>query len=105
MKVLLDECLPKALKQEFRKYNVSTVPEMGWAGRTNGELFRLAKGRFDVFITVDQNLQYQQYLKQLQMSVVLIAVKNNRFETLRPLISKVHQALATIQDGQLVRVS
>ena len=55
MRVLFDECLPKSLKKEFQKYRVSTVPEMGWAGKSNGELLRLAKEKFDVFITIDQN--------------------------------------------------
>ena len=104
MKVLLDECLPKRLKPALRGHALSTVPEMGWAGKTNGELLKLAKGKFDAFVTVDQNLQYQQNLEESGMATVLIIVRNNRFETLKPLIPKVQQALERISIGQLVRV-
>ena len=77
---------------------------MGWAGKTNGELLRLAKGKFDAFVTVDQNLQYQQNLKDSGMSVVLLVVRNNRYETFKPLIPKVQHALEKISMGQLVRI-
>lgn len=104
MKVLLDECLPKRLKSAFPGHSVSTVPEMGWTGRSNGELLELAKGRFDAFITVDQNLQYQQNLEASKIAVVLLVVSNNRYETFKPLIPKVEQALKTISTGELRRI-
>lgn len=60
MRVLLDECLPKKLKRDLLEYHeVSTVPEMGWAGKKSGELLKLAASKFDLFLTVDQNLTYQ----------------------------------------------
>ena len=77
---------------------------MGWTGKTNGELLKLAKGQFDVFLTVDQNLQYQQNLESAKMTVVLLAVKNNRYETLKLLVPKIQKALETAQKGQLVRI-
>ena len=51
MKLLLDESLPRRLKNELSQHEVTTVPEMGWAGKTNGELLELAAGTFDAFIT------------------------------------------------------
>lgn len=104
MKVLFDECLPKRLKQAFHGHGIKTVPEMGWAGKTNGELLQLAKGKFETFVTVDQNLQYQQNLETSGMAVVLIRVKNNRYETFKPLIPKIQQVLQTIQAGRLIRI-
>ena len=104
MRVLLDECLPKTLKQEFQKYQVFTVPEMGWAGKTNGELIRLAKEKFDVFITIDQNLQYQQNLKESEMTIILLRVKNNRSETFKPLVSKIKDALKTVDHGRFIYI-
>ena len=77
---------------------------MGWAGKTNEELLKLAKGKFDAFVTVDQNLQYQQKLETSGMAVVLVRVKNNRYETFKPLVSKVQRSLETIQSGQFIRV-
>ena len=105
MKVLLDECLPKRLKQAFRGVEIATVPEMGWAGKTNGELLKLAKEKFDVFITVDQNLQYQQNLEASEIAILLFVVKNNRYEAFKPLIPKVQKTLHTLQKGQLICIN
>jgi hypothetical protein len=60
MRVLLDECLPRALRRELPGHEVKTVGEAGWAGVTNGELLTLAAGHFDVLLTVDRSLEYQQ---------------------------------------------
>lgn len=64
MRVLLDECLPHRLKQAIVGYDVATVSDAGWAGKSNGELLRLAVEEFDVFVTVDQNLPAQQNLER-----------------------------------------
>jgi hypothetical protein len=60
MRVLLDECVNPRVKNAFAKHEVRTVIEMGWGGITNGRLMALVQQRFDVFVTVDQNLEYQQ---------------------------------------------
>ena len=62
MRVLLDECLPRRLGRVLTGCDVRTVPEAGWAGKQNGELLQLASASFDVFVTMDRNLQYQQNL-------------------------------------------
>jgi predicted nuclease of predicted toxin-antitoxin system len=104
MRLLLDECLPRTLAKEFRGHKMRTVPEMGWAGKKNGELLRLAEEKFDVFITLDQNLQYQQNLSKSSMAVILLSVKNNRFETIQPLVSKIVATLKSLQHGQVVKI-
>lgn len=83
MRVLLDECLPRKLKQELSGHDVFSVPEMGWAGKKNGELLSLAMGRFDVFVTADQNLPYQQNLVGHGIAVVVLKAKDNRLATLK----------------------
>ena len=60
MRVLLDECVPRALRNDLPGHEVKTVAELGWAGVRNGELLRRAAAAFDVLITVDRNLEYQQ---------------------------------------------
>ena len=60
MKVLLDECVPRKLKRELTEHEVLTVTEYGWSGIKNGKLLTLAEAEFDVFLTIDQNLKYQQ---------------------------------------------
>src|SRR5258708_11347271 len=84
MRVLLDECLPRKLKHDLPRYTVATVPEMGWAGTKNGALLRLAEAAFAVFITIDQNVEYQQNLRSTVLGIVVLAAPNNRLETLRP---------------------
>ena len=62
MKILLDECIDRRLAKEIEGHEVVTVPHVGWAGIQNGELLRLAQAQFDVFVTVDRNLPFQQHL-------------------------------------------
>jgi predicted nuclease of predicted toxin-antitoxin system len=105
MNVLLDECLPRRLKRELPGYTVSTVPEMGWAGAKNGALLRLAETTFEVFVTIDQNVAYQQNLRSVVLGIVVLVAANNRLETLRPLMPKVASALRSIQPGDLIRIT
>jgi predicted nuclease of predicted toxin-antitoxin system len=105
MKVLLDESLPRALKHEFRFHNVLTVPEMGWAGKDNGELLRLASEDFDVFVTADQGLQYQQNLAGFDIAVVTLAARTNRVEDLKPLIPKLLASLPDLEEGKVITIA
>jgi hypothetical protein len=105
MNVLLDECLPRKLKYDLPGHTVATVPEMGWAGTKNGALLRLAETHFQVFITVDQNVEYQQNLHSTMLAIVVLVAPNNRLETLRPLIPKVELLLPTIQPGDLIHIT
>jgi len=105
MRLLLDECLPRTLKKEFLGHKIRTVPEMGWAGKKNGELLRLAEDEFDAFITLDQNLQYQQNLSKSSMAIILLSVKNNRYESVLPLVPKILTLLHRIQSGQVVKIA
>ena len=65
MRILLDECVNPRLKSAFPGHSVKTLPEMGWRGLTNGELLALAEGQFDVFVTLDKNLEHEQNLSRL----------------------------------------
>lgn len=103
-RVLLDECLPKKLKREFLDCAVSTVPEMGWAGKKNGELMKVAHGQFDIFVTADQNLQYQQNLAYADVGVIVLVAVNNRIETLAPLMPQVNEALKNIAASQVIEI-
>lgn len=78
---------------------------MGWAGKKNGELLALmAPQGFEAFVTVDQNLSYQQNLRAAQVVVLVLIAASNRLADLLPLMPSVHAALATIQPGDLVEV-
>jgi len=86
------------------EHDVRTVAAMGWRGIQNGELLSLAGDRFDVFVTADQNLEYQQNLATLPVAVVVLAAPTNRIESLLPLIPAVLQVFETLAPKQLVRV-
>jgi hypothetical protein len=77
---------------------------MGWAGRQNGELLALAAGQFDVFLTVDRNLSFQQNVNKCNIAVVVMVAKGNKHSDLRRHIADVQAVLETITPGQVVRV-
>jgi hypothetical protein len=87
-------------------HDVRTVPEMGWSGKKNGELLQLmaAKG-FEVFITVDQTLRYQQNLQAAAVAVVVLVAASNRLTDLLPLMPSARAALASIKPGAVVEIT
>lgn len=104
MRVLLDECLPRRLKRELVGHDAKTAPEMGWASKRNGELLALAAGQFDVFLTADRNLSYQQDVSSFDIAIVVLVARSNTFEDLRPLAPRVLEVLATAQRGAVTLV-
>jgi predicted nuclease of predicted toxin-antitoxin system len=100
MKLLLDECIDRKLAKEFVDYAVKTVSQMGWAGIKNGQLLALAQAEFDVFITVDRNLSFQQNLPQFDIAVIVLQAPSNRLTDLKPLAPEVLAILATAAKGQ-----
>lgn len=105
MKILIDECLPRKLKHELPEYDIKTVPEVGWSGTQNGALLRLMAGVYDVFITIDGNLEDQQQLTNQPVAFVVLVAVNNKLETLVQLMPDVRATLEIIQPGQVVRVT
>ena len=104
MRILLDESLPKELQSELQGHEVRTVREMGWASLRNGELLARCVDQFDVFVTADQNLPFQQNLKALPVSVAVLAAKSNRIADLRPLIPKLLSSLSALRPRTLIRI-
>ena len=104
MRILLDESLPVELKFELSGHHVATVQEMGWSGLKNGELLTCASNRFEVLITADRNIRYQQNLNKLQVAVVVLVAKSNRIEQLRTLLPELRGVLASLQPLTLVQV-
>ena len=104
MRILLDECLPLRLKDELPDHDVRTVPEAGWKGLKNGELLALAAGQFDVFITIDAGIAYQQNMESLSLGVIALKARSNRLQDLRPLMAGVRNALGTVGPGRWVQI-
>lgn len=88
--------MPIAMKQDLAGHDVLTAREMGWEGKRNGELLSLADGEFDVLVTKDRNVRYQQNLALLhRLAVIVLLVPNNRQETIRSLSSELLSKLTT----------
>jgi len=85
MRTLIDEGVPRALKKHLinQGHECPTVQEAGWSGKENGELLSLAEAAFDVLVTVDTNLRYQQDLTHRKIAIVVLHSSSNRPEHLR----------------------
>jgi len=105
MRVLLDECVNPRVRAAFPDHHVETVLEAGWGGIKNGKLLALAQGLFDVFVTVDKNLQHQQNLRLLSFGIVVVSVPDNKIASYRPIFPELLQAAETVQPGEVVRVA
>ena len=93
MRILLDESLPHDLAELIDGHDVRTVRDEGWSSARNGKLLVLAASRFDVFITADRNLEFQQNLAKLPLAVVVLVARKNRIEDIRPLLSELGRLL------------
>ena len=105
MRLLLDECVTNYLKPEFTGHDVLTVDEAGLKGLKNGKLLEAATGRFDVLVTVDQNLRFQQNLEKYLISVLVLKARRTSLPFLKPLMPKALLSLESIKPGDLVVVS
>jgi hypothetical protein len=100
VKLLLDECIDRRFSRDLVRHEVKTVPQMGWAGIKNGELLTLAEKEFDVFITVDRNLSFQQNLPRFNIAVLVLHATSNRLADLRPFAPKILSMLPTLTKGE-----
>ena len=91
MKLLLDECTPKRLKPDFIGHQVFTVDDVGLKGVKNSALLRAAAGQFDVLITVDRRMPFQQNLATFHLALVILIAKPNRYPELKLLLPKALQ--------------
>lgn len=104
MRVLLDESVPRALGFELEGHFVRTAQSVGFSTLSNGKLMQaMVEMGFEVLITFDQNLPYQQNTK-LPVAIIILIAQNNRVDTAKGFASSILQTLTTVQIGQLVRL-
>ena len=104
MRLLLDESVPSKLKLALPAHSVRTVVEMGWSGVKNGQLLALAGADFDVFITVDKNLPFQQNLKALPVAIVVLDAVSNELPYLLPLMPQLERTLTALPARTYARI-
>ncbi len=105
MRILLDEDLPRRLGTLLPGHDVLTVPQVGWAGVKNGKLLALAATKFDVFITMDRGLEFQQSLATLSIAILVVGAPSNRVEHLTPVLPNLLRELDRISPQTLRRVA
>ena len=105
MRILLDEQLPRQLAREIPDHEVRTVQQQGWAGLGNGELLRRAAAHgFEIFVTADQNLQFQQNLRGSPLGVIVLLAASNTLEDLVPLVPSLLDAVTGLRPGDIQRI-
>ena len=104
-RVLFDEDVPRPLRRDLPGFEIRTVTEAGWSGVKNGELLRRADEVFDVFLTADRNLAFQQNLSKVRLGVVVLAIGSTKLDDLRAIAGRIITALTEVQPGQLVRIT
>lgn len=101
MKVLLDHCTPATLRKHLAPHEVKTARQMGWNGLENGDLLRKAQHQFDVMISTDSNIRYQQNLLNFQIGLIVLRGRTNALPSLMQLIPKLLDLLPTVQPTEV----
>ena len=104
MRILLDECVDWRFLREIIGHEVGTARQMGWSAVKNGELLALAAKEFDVFVTVDRNLSFQQNLPAFAVAVIVLRAKSNRLSDLQPLVPELLVCLSKAKPGLVTYV-
>ena len=104
MKILPDENLPTKVKYDFGEgFEIFTVRDMEWLGKKNGELLGLAVfNAFDIFLTVDKNLKFQQSIHKFDLKFIILLAIDNKHQTLQPYVDKVKVLL---NSGDIPKIS
>lgn len=97
--------MPRKLRRDLPQVSVRTAQEEGWSAFRNGELLRLASAAFDVLVTIDQRMRYQQNLRHVSIGVVVIEVPDTRISQLRLLLPQLREAIDRVQPGEVMVVT
>ena len=98
MKILLDECVPSQLQELLAGHECATVQSRGWNGIKNGELLRLAAAQFDLFLTSDQGIRYQQNLEEVHLAILQLST--NDIRRIGAAAGSIRSAIAEIRDKE-----
>jgi hypothetical protein len=106
VRILVDECVDERLRHEFSDHDCQTARYAGFAGLKNGHLLSAAeKAGFEVLITVDQNIPYQQDLHHPNIAILILRAPTNRLLDLKQVTPAALKALTAIKPRQVIIVS
>ena len=101
-RVLFDENLPRQLRRSLSEFAIRTVQEEGWGSFKNGQLLKRAETMFEVLVTADRRMQFQQNLASFSIGVIVIRTPRLRLQTLLTVIEELRSAIRNVQPGELV---
>lgn len=105
MRVLLDECVDWRLLRDLPNHDVKTVRQMGWTETVNGALLTLAEQDFEVLVTTDKNLSFQQNVARFEIGIVVLRARSARLRHLRELVPALLKILPDVKSGQVHTLS
>ena len=103
MKILFDECMPQPLRRHLADFEIHTAQEMGWGRVKNGELLKRAEGVFDVLLTSDQQLKYQQNLAGRRLAILVLST--NRWPKVKAKSPEIAAAIQALRPGDYVELA
>ena len=104
MRILLDECVNAGVSKAFPGHAVKTVAQAGWQGTDDGPLLFMAQKQFDVFVTMDRNMEHQQNLEKFDLGFVVVRVRSNEISSYLDLFAQLKEAAESVRPGQVVHV-
>ena len=104
MRILIDECVDPRVRDLFDRHEAKTVHEMSWERLLDGPLLKLAAQEFDVLLTIDRSIEYQQNLSRLGIGMILVEVPKNQMRYYRSAKNELSAAVEGIRAGQVIHI-
>lgn len=103
-RLLLDENMPRVFVRWMVGHQARTVQSLGWSGLKNGELLRAAQSDFDIFVTLDRNVRFQQSVRSLDIAVLVLRTPSSKPEDLEHLVREALEAIPRCVPGTVTEV-
>ena len=104
VRVLLDNCVPRRLGGYIKGHEVESAIKLGWADLDDGRLLDAMTGKFDVLVTVDKSIPFQQRLDHRPVAVFLLRAKSNTLVNLAQLVPRMLEALSDVKPGEVLEI-
>jgi hypothetical protein len=104
-KLFIDECVDWRFSRSLALFEVRTARQMGWSELKNGKLLREAAAQFDVFLSTDSGIEYQNNISTIDIAVIILEPKRNKLSELQLLVPKLLDKLPTVQPRTVTRIT